>query len=263
MISIYVHDNEGKLDDCVQTVIDGSFADADYTMELVAMHLKRVGADKAASITFNSDGAKWIWDRIDSILALAGIQSSVSVFRVLDFYHAAEHISDTLSLLGLDEKERLVPFSDYRTKLRDNDWRSVVEGLRERYGMLPESHQTRIAKDFDRELRYFESHGKQGHLEYAQFKLLGLPLGSGSIESVVRRVVNLRMKGNSMYWKIEKAEAMLALRASILSGHWDEHRLAAKRAMLRNSKLERPALANKQTKTFVDTDMKATISNSL
>jgi hypothetical protein len=245
LITIYVHDNEGQLVKSTKTVIDGSFADADYMQTLVAMHLKRVGADKAISITFNSDGAKWIWDRIDTILSRAGIPPQVEVFRVLDFFHAAEHISDALTALGLNEKERSVPFQEYRTMLRDNRWREVVSELKASYESLPESRKKELETLFERELRYLESHGEQGHMEYAKFKLMGLPLGSGSIESVIRRVVNLRMKGNSMYWKIGKAESLLALRASIMSDRWDEHRLAAKRAMLKNSKLQLPALVEK------------------
>lgn len=260
LITIYVHDNEGQLVKSTKTIIDGSFADADYMQTLVAMHLKRVGADKAISITFNSDGAKWIWDRIDTILSQAGIPPQVKVYRVLDFFHAAEHISDALTALGLNEKERAAPFNEYRTMLRNNHWQEVVSELKARYAAIPGGLQRESETLFERELRYLESHGEKGHMEYAKYKLMGLPLGSGSIESVIRRVVNLRMKGNSMYWKIDKAESLLALRASIMSDRWDEHRLAAKRAMLKNSKLQLPALVEKvpsRTQTS-DTDSKLT-----
>ena len=45
-------------------------------------------------------------------------------------------------------------------------------------------------------------------------------MGSGAIESAIRRVLNLRMKGNSIFWKEENAEAMLSLRGLVLSGRW-------------------------------------------
>ena len=47
-------------------------------------------------------------------------------------------------------------------------------------------------------------------------------MGSGAVESAVRRVVNLRMKGNSIYWLPEHAEAMLHIRAFLKAGRWDE-----------------------------------------
>ena len=49
-----------------------------------------------------------------------------------------------------------------------------------------------------------------------------MPLGSGAIESAIRRVINLRLKGNSISWKKENAEGMLVLRCLVLSKRWDE-----------------------------------------
>ena len=50
---------------------------------------------------------------------------------------------------------------------------------------------------------------------------MGLRMGSGSIESAIRPVVNLRMKNNGAIWRLAKVESMLVLRSSILSGPWD------------------------------------------
>jgi len=47
-------------------------------------------------------------------------------------------------------------------------------------------------------------------------------VGSGAIESAVRRVINLRMKGNSVFWEEANAEGMLALRGLVLSRRWRE-----------------------------------------
>ncbi len=49
-----------------------------------------------------------------------------------------------------------------------------------------------------------------------------MPIGSGAIESTIRRVINLRMKGNGIYWREENAEAIFQLRAALLSGRWDD-----------------------------------------
>ena len=71
-------------------------------------------------------------------------------------------------------------------------------------------------------ISYLERHGEEGHLDYAKFRRRKLPLGSGAIESAVRRVINLRMKGNSIFWKEANAEAMLVLRGLVLSRRWKE-----------------------------------------
>ena len=61
------------------------------------------------------------------------------------------------------------------------------------------------------EIRYLEKHGSEGHLRFPTFRRRGIPCGSGAIESVIRRVINLRLKSNAMYWLEENAEAMFAL----------------------------------------------------
>jgi hypothetical protein len=58
-------------------------------------------------------------------------------------------------------------------------------------------------------------------MQYAEIASLQLPIGSGSIESAVRRVINLRLKGASIYWRRENAEVMLTLRSFYKSGRWN------------------------------------------
>ena len=41
---------------------------------------------------------------------------------------------------------------------------------------------------------------------------LGLPRGSGAVESAIRRVINLRIKDASIYWLPESVDAILLLR---------------------------------------------------
>lgn len=38
-----------------------------------------------------------------------------------------------------------------------------------------------------------------------------MPIGSGAVESAVRRVINLRLKKTWIFWKEESAEEMLLL----------------------------------------------------
>jgi hypothetical protein len=89
---------------------------------------------------------------------------------------------------------------------------------------------------FCRELRFLVKHGEAHHLNYTTYTRRGLPLGSGAVESAIRRVINLRLKGNGMFWTEENAESMLQLRCQILSTEWDtcleklyRHRLKTRR----------------------------------
>lgn len=59
-------------------------------------------------------------------------------------------------------------------------------------------------------------------MTYAEFRRLKIPIGSGCVESAIRRVINLRLKSPGIFWKIETAESMLFLRNQLLSGRWNE-----------------------------------------
>jgi len=75
-----------------KVTIDGTLTGPDALAELAAMHLHRLGAAGAASVTFCADGASWIWDRIPIIASKAGLKKE-NVHQVLDNCHAAHHIS--------------------------------------------------------------------------------------------------------------------------------------------------------------------------
>ena len=58
-------------------------------------------------------------------------------------------------------------------------------------------------------------------MDYARIAALKLPIGSGAIESTIRRVVNLRLKGASIYWHKKSAEAVLLLRSYYKAERWN------------------------------------------
>jgi hypothetical protein len=73
-----------------------------------------------------------------------------------------------------------------------------------------------------REIRYLRKHSEAGRLRYSCFRFRGVPLGSGAIESTIRRVINLRLKGNRTYWSEDNVGAVLQLRAAVVSERWEE-----------------------------------------
>ena len=64
--------------------------------------------------------------------------------------------------------------------------------------------------DVWREIRYIQKHGESGHFQYEMFRRRGIPSGSGATEGAVRRVINLRLKSNAIYWLAENPEGMLS-----------------------------------------------------
>jgi hypothetical protein len=47
-------------------------------------------------------------------------------------------------------------------------------------------------------------------MNYEQVSSLQLPIGSGAMESSIRRVVNMRLKGPCIFWSEDSANEMLA-----------------------------------------------------
>ena len=230
LVTIFVHDDEGRMVEKSQATVDGTLAGPDALAEIVAMHLHRLGAAQAESITFVADGAPWIWERIDWILSLAKIPAAVKIHEVLDCCHAVHHVQLAAKELGLEGSERHVLYRAHRLLLRNGHWRQVVDELNELAAERPENPALQA------EIEYLRKHGEAGRLSYVHFRSLGIPIGSGAIESSIRRVINLRIKGNSIFWLEDNAETMLQLRCQVISGRWDE-RLRSIRAMNRKTSL--------------------------
>jgi hypothetical protein len=57
-------------------------------------------------------------------------------------------------------------------------------------------------------------------LNYAKVLARKLPIGSGAMESSIRQVVNLRMKGNSKFRLKENAAIMLHIPCQWIAGSW-------------------------------------------
>ena len=49
-----------------------------------------------------------------------------------------------------------------------------------------------------------------------------LPIGSGQVESAVRRVINLRFKAPGSFWTETTVSGLMHLRAAFKAGRWDE-----------------------------------------
>ena len=209
-------DENGKKEKNSRVGIDATLQGADHSAQLLCAHLKRLGIVDAKSVTFIADGAPWIWERFDGIVQTLDLPRE-NVSFVLDFYHASHPISLALTEIMDDENERKAIDRELRSELRQSRWKTVVERLEQLGGNLASKEDS----VFCRELRYLRRHGKSGHLSYVRFSRRGLPLGSGAVESSIRRVINLRMKSNGMFRAEENAEKMLQLRCQIMSTEWD------------------------------------------
>lgn len=215
LLIIFECDEQGRMKRGTRPWIDGTFQGPDECMELLAMHLHRLGAAEAKTVVFLADGAPWIWDRLPWVEKRVGLQAD-RVVRVLDFCHAVHHVSLALEQLRLPKEERQRLYRALRKKLKAGRAFQVTAEL----SLLAADEP--VDTEVWTHIRYLEKHAEDGHLNYRDYRQRGVPMGSGAIESAIRRVVNLRMKGNGITWYEENSEGMLALRAAALTRRWQE-----------------------------------------
>ena len=215
LLIVFEIDHQGRKVEKSRAQIDGTFAGPDEVMELLAMHLHRLGAAAAEVVVFVADGAPWIWDRLPWIVKRVGLDSN-RVAYALDWCHALHHVGLALATAGLPGKEHQRVFKKMRKWLKQGYPGRVVNEL-ERLGQ-----EHGVSKAMKTPLGYLRKHMKAGHLDYGKMRRRGLPIGSGGIESTIRRVINLRLKGNGQMWREENAEGLILLRAAALTDRWDE-----------------------------------------
>ena len=215
VVILFEVDQKGRMVRGSRPVIDGTLQGPDALIELVAFHLHRMGAARARVVTFVADGAPWIWKRLDWVIAQAKLDPK-RVVEVLDWCHAVHHLSVALAALPLTESQRKGLYNRLRGLLKEGKSQDVIAELKVLAVNEPDD------SPLWREIRYLTKHSDSGRLQYDCIRRRGVPMGSGAIESTIRRVINLRLKGNGIYWCEDNAEAVFQLRAAVVSGRWEE-----------------------------------------
>ncbi len=166
----------------------------------------RRGLEKAQTIVCVSDGAAWIW-------AIVFLCFS-SRIEVLDWWHAVQRLWVIAG--GTFEPVNARPWvASAKGWLMASRLRYLFRQVRRLYPRqrpLPEEVRQAVGYLFRNRRR----------MDYAHYRALGLPIGSGAVESACKTVVQARMKQAGMRWSRSGAQSMLALRCLLLSDRWHE-----------------------------------------
>jgi hypothetical protein len=213
LLIIYVVDENGQMDRKFLAVIDGTLGGPDAIFKLMEFYLRELAITTADKVLFVADGARWIWNRVGALLRRLGVNPD-QVSELVDFYHAVEHLGKIASL------QRRWTAAERQAWIGRQRRRLLKEGIEEVQAAIDAVCGSRPGKALKRERDYFRRNGGKGRMDYARVAALKLPIGSGAIESAIRRVVNLRLKGPSIYWHKASAEAVLLLRSYYKAGRW-------------------------------------------
>ena len=173
--------------------------------EVAHIHDVRPGLTEVAI----ADGADDNWE------FLAG--EFPKAVQVIDFFHAAEHLSAALAdIYGDGTVEARRRFADLRHVLRENEdgVESVIRALDYLKKKHPGSKKTRQVLAYFRKNRH--------RMQYAAFRARGLPIGSGVVEAACKTLVAQRMKNSGMRWSRLGGQAILNPRGWVQSDRFDQ-----------------------------------------
>ena len=213
VITVDVLDDEGKPKSSWRPIYEITMGNADATFALLTGLLRKLGVKQAKEVVFVSDGATWIWERLDKLIKETEIPVT-RFLKILDYYHATEYVNDALKACkNLTSEQRKALFRKLKGELlQPNGAEEVIKQLRE-------LARGRRAPEINKIVRYLKKH--IDHMRYSDWRARSVPIGSGVVESAVRRVINLRFKSASMCWREDHLEPLLYLRAIQKSGRWD------------------------------------------
>jgi hypothetical protein len=175
------------------------------------------GWSRALTRVVMGDGAQWIWN--------LAAEHFPEALQIVDLYHAREHLwAVARELYPTDPGKQRQWMKVHQKRLLDKGKiKKLVRALRAIQSGDPE-----VAAKIRKEADYFERNAER--MRYPQFRRHHLFVGSGVIEAGCKTVIASRFKQSGMFWTVQGANAIIALRCSYLNArfedYWEERRVA-------------------------------------
>jgi len=163
----------------------------------------------AAEITSVNDGAGWIWDLVERYLPEERAE-------VLDWSHAVQNLAKAAAAaLGEGTAEAQAWLAERKVEL----WAGQVAAVGVALLRLPRrrGERGRVIRNVQ---EYVTQHA--GRMDYARFRAEGRPIGSGTVESGAKNVIQCRMKRGGQSWSSDGAKRMLAALGELHSQRWGD-----------------------------------------
>jgi Uncharacterised protein family (UPF0236) len=182
-----------------------SLEDVKAFTPLVSTLAHRWGHHFAREVVVLADGAPWIWN-------LAATQFPTAL-QILDFFHVSEYLYRVAhAFFGEGSCEAKEWVKARQEELKRNRLSQVLWRLRRLEARGGEQEKVRATV-----IGYFEENRER--MRYGTYLAKGYQIASGVMEASCKHVVGQRLDQAGMHWRPEAAEAVLALRAALLSTH--------------------------------------------
>lgn len=167
----------------------------------------RMGLLRAKAVFFVMDGGVWLW-------RIYGDRFEKCSKAMLDFYHLSQHLHVLAAALYGEDPAKAGAWCgrilhDLKHKSSKRLFKTLDELLEE-----PPSADPAVLEAIREQNAYFRNHA--GHMDYAANAELGVPIGSGSVESLCSQFQN-RLKRTGQFWTKEGFAALLR----IVVRHWN------------------------------------------
>ena len=172
--------------------------------------LHRRGIDNAATVIAVNDGADWIQSFIDYHCPQA--------VRIIDFAHTQAYLARAGKAVWGEESPQFKQWYEAAChRLKHKPPQRTISNLR----LLQQKVKTdEQAADVDGALYYIQK--RKEMMDYAHFRRLRYPIGSGCVESGHKVVAHSRLKGAGMRWAPHHVDPMLSLRNLLCNKRWVE-----------------------------------------
>jgi hypothetical protein len=171
-------------------------------------------------VTDSGDNETAYYDKVLSRMKHPRTGEELTWQRVADYYHVSERLWTLGELLfGKGKKATAWVRKMQKWLLKPSGVNRVLHSaatLRQQHGLQGKK---KLA-DFGRAYRYLRD--RMAYMDYAHYRRLGIPLGSGVTEAGCKTVYTQRLKLSGMRWKKTGAQHILQLRVLRLSGVWDQ-----------------------------------------
>jgi hypothetical protein len=168
----------------------------------------RRGLERVEKLSSVNDGAPWI-ERIT-------FTNFPQATQIVDWDHASGRLYTVAKAVWGEGNAGATPWVQVRL---DNLWDGQVEEVVKALHAL-DLKQEKWPDEVRQAPGYFETNTER--MRYNQFRAAGYPIGSGTVESGAKNVVQHRMRRPGRGWEREYANAMLALLGEYHSNRFDQ-----------------------------------------
>jgi len=180
--------------------------DAASFEEATLLETQRRGLSRATEVCAVQDGAQWLQGLVDYHRADA--------VRILDFAHAAEYINEIGQ--AVQAAGGRLPGTWLEGVLHRLKYQGPARVLKH-LAWLNARYPSSVVQE---KLTYLQK--REAHMQYPSYQQAGWPIGSGSVESANKLVVEARLKGAGMRWCRENVNPMLVLRNGVCNREWKQ-----------------------------------------